>query len=439
MRVLADLEDVRQVFAGWNDPIAWVGKTHLLCRGIGSYISDFWVIPESRAGITLCETAGFTYVPFEEAASRLGRGGLDVLCLLPREELTDLCLRSGWRLLSASARTIHEAADKLLLPALLSRARVPVIPHILVDRMGSQTPQAIWDGLGSTRLVVQTAENDRTGRGTFQVSSLQELKEVMQALGHRPFKAVRFMEGRLLTISACATSRGTYTGRFSRQLVGIPLLTECWSAHCGNECLAEEALGAAEITAIRRCCCRVGGELVRQGFVGHFGLDLVLDDAGNPWVFEINPRLQSVSSLVHVAEIEQGCVPLQAIHILELAGRSFRVGQAGSMSHVCLHSQVVVEHCGAKIVALESPGCGVYQRDGDRLSRISAVGDLHSLRFGQFLITPFCVPGQRMEAGDRIAVVQWRGSVADEHGKLLEDVAETVRILRRRVEGHRGQ
>jgi ATP-grasp domain-containing protein len=434
VQCIASLEDVQEVFAGWDAPVAWWGLTHLLCRGIASYVPRFVVIPQSPAGLVLCREARIPHLTPEAAADRLGGERLDVLCLVPERRVTALCASLGWRLLNMPERIIGEVGDKLRLPDLLSRSGVPVIAHRLLTRASAREADKIWDALSWPRLVVQTGENDSTGRGTFLVVSLGELKAVLEELAPRPVKVARFMAGRLLTISACATSRGTFASRLSRQLVGLDLLTTQWSAHCGNECLDEGELTTDEVEVIRRCCRRIGRELAHDGFVGQFGLDLVLDDEGAPWVLEINPRLQSVSSLVHAAELEAGDVPLQALHLLELAKWPYQA-QLNAAGHSCLHSQVVIEHRGPAVIVQRAPGCGVFHLRQDELASLDPAGDLLSLGLGGCLITPFCVDGQRLASGDRIAVVQWRGPVTDGCGRLREEVAATVAAVRRGVLG----
>ena len=82
----------------------------------------------------------------------------------------------------------------------------------------------------------------------------------------------------------------------SLQLIGIPALTLGAFGYAGNDFARIADLGDAELDEIEDIVRRAGIWLARHGYVGAFGVDLLVD-GGEVHVTEVNPRFQSSSPL----------------------------------------------------------------------------------------------------------------------------------------------
>jgi uncharacterized protein len=103
-----------------------------------------------------------------------------------------------------------------------------------------------------------------------------------------------------------ATSGGTVLVGVARQLIGESRLSARPFAYCGSL----GPLGVAEPLweKIAKCGRVIGGAF---GLRGLFGIDFLLDEAGRPWLTEVNPRY---TASVEVFEMALG-LPLVADHV----------------------------------------------------------------------------------------------------------------------------
>jgi hypothetical protein len=411
--------------------VAYVGRTHILWRGVESLLSRFIVIPTSEAGVALCQYASIPYCLPEHAHSRFSDVPLRLLAFDSTAVPQAIMALPGCQLLASDPALVRELENKLSLPLLLERAGLQAIPNKFVASPISADAEAIWETLGKKPLVIQTPLNNLTGRGTFLVTSKDDLRSAIQKLPLGPFKAVQFIDAPSYTISSCVTSDTCLVSYPSKQLVGIKHLTNWWAAHCGNELLAEDDLSPTASKKLFETCLQLGKVLCSIGFRGHFGLDVLLVD-DLPFVVEINPRVQSVSSLVHAAELKARQTPLHLLHILELSsGVHVRLAWEQHRASKWQYSQVIVSHLTGDTVVSGKllPGCyrlsqGVLNLQDVRVSlpELTASSD--------FLITPFCWPGNQLQTGDRIAVVQRCGAMTDASGQLLPEVDAVVSLVR---------
>ncbi|MEV6986460.1 ATP-grasp domain-containing protein [Sphaerisporangium sp. NPDC051017] len=102
----------------------------------------------------------------------------------------------------------------------------------------------------------------------------------------------------------------------SHQMVGYGPLTDVWGAHCGNQLVDGSDLTEGVAAACERVTRALGRVLREIGFLGLFGLDLLVTPDGRVVVLEINPRFQRVTSLLNAAERAAGLLPMPGVHVL---------------------------------------------------------------------------------------------------------------------------
>ncbi|MGK5731968.1 pyridoxal-dependent decarboxylase [Streptomyces sp. URMC 124] len=274
----------------------------------------------------------------------------------------------GYRLLAADAGVTAWAADKICATRLFAEAGVPVPPFRVIPATGREPAEAYWNGRWP-RAVAQRAANNLIGRGTALVDGPSSLRARLEAWPDEPVKLSRFCPGVSLTVTACAGPDRTVVSAVSHQLVGLAELAASWGAHCGNQLVGPDDLPEGLYGQARAAAYRVGEVLRRRGFRGAFGLDLV-EESGRLRAVEVNPRFQTVVSLVHAAESAAGLLPTLGLHVLSCLLPALPPAAAVQVPRGVRHSQLVV-HARTDTVVCHLPPTGRYRRDGRGVSGLS--------------------------------------------------------------------
>lgn len=267
----------------------------------------------------------------------------------------------GYRLLAPDAGVTAWAADKISATRLFAEADVPVPPFLVIPATGREPAEAYWSGRWP-RAVAQRAENNLIGRGTVLVDGPSGLRACLDAWPDEPVKLSRFAPGISLTVTACAGPDRTFVSAVSHQLVGMPELAASWGAHCGNQLVGPDDLPEGLYGQARAAAYHVGEVLRGRGFRGVFGLDLV-EEGGRPLAVEVNPRFQTVVSLVQAAEGAAGLLPSLGLHVLSFLLPALPPATAGPLPTGLRHSQLVV-HARTDAVVRRPRPTGRYRRDG---------------------------------------------------------------------------
>jgi biotin carboxylase len=276
---------------------------------------------------------------------------------------------------------------------------------------------------GGAPVVVQRRENNLTGRGTRLVSDWRELSQAFAEWGEERLKVSQYIDGIPLTISGCVCPARTIVSAISKQFVGTPRLTCFWGAHCGNQLIKSAELGDQIAALCFDACKKVGDELRRRGFLGVFGLDLLQSRENEVFVIEINPRLQSVSSLVNVAEIEAGMLPLPGVHLLSFLLEKIPVTTSVAALAVPPLSQVVL-YARRKGIISETPESGRYRLEEGGLTRAVSPPSLRHLSNKEALVWSFVKSGEYAQEDTRLCVLQTRFHLAGQGSQsVLTDTA----------------
>ncbi|MEU3354602.1 pyridoxal-dependent decarboxylase [Streptomyces sp. NPDC037389] len=315
----------------------------------------------------------------------------------------------GYRLLAPDAGVTAWAADKISATRLFAEAGVPVPPFLVIPATGREPAEAYWSGRWR-RAVAQRAENNLIGRGTVLVDGPSGLRARLDAWPDEPVKLSRFAPGISLTVTACAGPDRTVVSAVSHQLVGLPELAASWGAHCGNQLVGPDDLPEGLYGQARAAAYQVGEVLRGRGFRGVFGLDLV-EEGGRLLAVEVNPRFQTVVSLVQAAEGAAGLLPSLGLHVLSFLLPALPPPAAGRLPPGPRHSQLVV-HARTDAVVRRPPPTGRYRRDGHVVT-----GPLHGppvvsgLTDDEALWWAVADSGP-VTAGQELALVQLPGPVA---------------------------
>lgn len=431
---LRDAQGAKSLIESFDWTIAWYGETHVLCRGIERLIDNFVVLPTTPAGQALCDSAGYRRSDLMTLLARSPKGhAVGVLAFEPDPDLA-ATFPAHARFLSPRPEVISTVGDKTLLPAILAESGAPGVPGVTLESSCKRDAGRVWDALRCDRLVVQLPENNKIGKGTFVASSRQDLDEILERHTGNKLRVSSFIAGDVITTSACAHRHGTVISYFSKQLNGMPELTPHWASHCGNEVFPAGRYGPAAIENFRSITERVGRVLRQHGFLGIFGLDLLVDERGRSHVVEINPRLHSIGSLINAYEVERGRFPILAHHILTFLGADLSGAPRLSDEEDtgCPYTQLVLLNLGPQITVSGTLASGSYELERDsRLRLVRAGADLLDLQNpDEFLLTIRVVEGDELKNGQRIADIQRRGPMVDDDGKLRREVTTLIASIK---------
>jgi ATP-grasp domain len=370
--------------------------------------------------------AAFPHVRFsrvgESAPSTSPGDDAVAVAFFPDAETTAWANDVGVRLLLPPRRLAEAAADKIGLIDVARAAGVStprcrvVLRHDFVD---IDRCRRLIDDLGSDNVVAQLPMDNTTGAGTRFVHGAAELHRCLEAWRGRDIRVSVQVSGTPLTISGCVLPHQVVVSGLSHQLVGYPALTAIKGAHCGNQLLADEDLPAGASEECLRAGQALGEQLRRIGFRGMFGVDCLLS-GDNLLAIEINPRIQSVSSLLGFAELRSGLLPMPLTHVfgylhadvvsLETGGPVPPFSQVviyAPASSTTLPEMIPEGRCrlceDGSIVALSSSTPG-------ELSDPALTEDLGP---DEAVVWPFAAEGEIVPAGGKLAVVQFGGRVAE--------------------------
>ncbi|MCE6998305.1 ATP-grasp domain-containing protein [Saccharothrix sp. S26] len=313
----------------------------------------------------------------------------------------------GLRLLAPARAAVAVAADKIDSLRLFERAGVAV-PRARVVLAEPADAESCWAAGGGRAVVVQRRVNNLTGKGTRLVTNVAELRAVLGDWRGELLRVSAHVPGTPLTVSGCVTGDVTVASAVSHQLVGLAELTGFWGAHCGNQLVADDELPPGVGVRCAQVCERVGDQLRELGFRGAFGLDLVATVDGAVFAVEINPRFQTVVSLVQAQEIAAGLLPMLGTHALACLLPSVPVRRVRTR---CLAlSQLVVPATGHGVLdAIPESGC--YRLDAGVL-RPSGSARLTDLRPGEALLWRHALPGDPVRPGEELVLLQLPHRVA---------------------------
>lgn len=334
----------------------------------------------------------------------------------------------GVRLLAPASAAVAVAADKIDALALFERAGVAVPPTRVV-LASPDDAESCWAAGGGRPVVVQRRVNNLTGKGTRLVTDPAGLRAVLAGWRGERLRVSAHVPGIPLTVSGCVTGGATAASALSHQLVGLPELTPYWGAHCGNQLVADDELPAGVGAECRRVCERVGDQLRGLGFRGAFGLDLVATRDGAVFAIEINPRFQTVVSLVQAQEAAAGLLPMLGAHALASLLPSVPVRRVRA---ACLPLSQLVLPATDHGVLDAIPESGGYRLDGGGLRPLGP-RRLTDLRPGEALLWRHARPGDRVRPGEELVLVQLphRAAALGERPALDPDALAWVHAVRR--------
>jgi predicted ATP-grasp superfamily ATP-dependent carboligase len=175
------------------------------------------------------------------------------------------------------------------------------------------------------------------GRGIRFVRGMNDLQRYAQRYSEEkhPFRLQQYINGLDISTSVLSSRDSSFCISVQGQLIGMPSAgLNCGFTYCGNYLPAPISEGMHNhLSEVSESLC------TRLQLIGSNGFDFVLDNTGNAWLLEVNPRIQgtlemleSASSLsitnAHVSAIE-GILPTERpdrMHAAKMIVYSRRTG-----------------------------------------------------------------------------------------------------------------
>lgn len=225
----------------------------------------------------------------------------------------------GWKIAMAPARACRQIENKLSLSDIADAAGVRVPRQLTINLA---RPDDIDVGvLGPGPWVLQPAMAF-AGAGTELIDSITQLVQRVDdgnVRGATVAKLAEYIYGTAVTVNAVVVDeRRVLVGPVASQLTGIRACTGAPFGSCGNDWTLP--IDTAAYDATRDTARSIGAELGRRGFRGIFGVDVILTDAGEAILIEINPRLTASLGLQRQLLRADGAHDLVDAHLWATTG-----------------------------------------------------------------------------------------------------------------------
>lgn len=283
---------------------------------------------------------------------------------------------------------------------------------------------------GRPLVIVQDAEMSG-GKGTFFVkdeASFLKAKTVLEkgsAVEVVISEAVSGPSER--SIQCVATKQGIYMGPPQIQIIDDPLLIN--RDVVGAEKFCGVVIDPAFTTDEQRDTMRtiaklIGEKIVSMGYRGIFGIDFLVNDKGEVFVLEVNPRITGATPLLTAFYSSNTFVPFYLLHILEIMKQDYEIehngatddpyANIGAGSLMILHSQETT-----RVEVINTLRTGIYSSNLDFIKPSVAFDEMNE---GEYLIQSIAPAGVKASPAARLLTIYYKGSVFDENGKIDKKV-----------------
>lgn len=157
-----------------------------------------------------------------------------------------------------------------------------------------------------------------SGEGTHIIKNIEQLKHYREIFPNREVRVSQYIEGNTYTLNGLVTKAGDiYTGSISLQLTGLPEATNNRLATVGNDFGAAGNLTLKQADTIKNIAHTVGKVMAEDGYLGLFGIDVIVTPKGIYFV-EVNTHQPASISFEATLHRSVGATPLMLIFIRDM-------------------------------------------------------------------------------------------------------------------------
>lgn len=228
----------------------------------------------------------------------------------PSAKIDLVCQKKHWLNISNISHLNRELEDKVKFTEICEKRNIPIIPFEITT-FTENNFKNIQSKFGQ-KLVIQT-HFGWAGNSTHFSDSWDNIKNVIEV--GQVVKITPYLDGYSLLNNCCLTKKGLIQSPPALQYTGIKEFTNNPFATVGRQwpCLAPLSI-QQKVKDISEKFSKI---IFTQDYKGFFGLDFFVDQKGNVFLLECNPRLTASFAFYTSIELHNKLTPLFYFHLLE--------------------------------------------------------------------------------------------------------------------------
>jgi len=223
-----------------------------------------------------------------------------------------------------------------------------------------------------------------SGNSTFLLEGKEDFDKLAEKFGGRRVKIAKYLQGETFTINGCVGKSDVYVGKPIYQITGFTDFNGNKLGTSGNDYVYARKLNQIARGKIFDYTKKIGRLMGDEGYIGIFGLDFIVGENGEVDLIEINPRLVGSIPVYTKLQIENGELPLLAMHLRGFVGgensrdlQSKQSYSAWEKEEYFSASQLILRNTAGKPLILEETlASGIYKTEK---------GNLEFVRNGYFI------------------------------------------------------
>ncbi|MFZ2544926.1 MAG: ATP-grasp domain-containing protein [Candidatus Saccharimonadales bacterium] len=252
-------------------------------------------------------------------------------------EVPEIIKENGMRFLTNDTELAHSLENKAYFRRHFSSLGINFPKYRIYDNHPLVASDNVLNDFlaGDTEVVVQDAQLGG-GKGTFMVSDMPTLQYCFESLIKLKSTGTLVVSKKInsaheRSVQCVATRYGVFVGPLQKQIIAHPLLANLnvpnGDKFCGIELNSNDAYSDS-YPEIKKTAEKIGEELITLGYKGIFGLDCLVDESGDVYILEINPRITGATPLLTMLYRKDEDIPFYLLHILELTGADYEIEDA---------------------------------------------------------------------------------------------------------------
>ena len=217
-----------------------------------------------------------------DVAEIIQKHNAEILVFQNTSRIERLVKEKGWTLLNPSAETSKIIEEKISQVSWLGKLAQYLPPHKIT------TIEKI--SFTGERFILQF-NHSHTGEGTFVIDNEEQLSDLREKFPKRECRTVSYIDGSVYTVNTVVADN-ILIGNVSFQITGISPFTDLPLSTIGNDWkIPYTALKKSQGAEIEKIAHEIGVHLKSYGWLGLFGIDIIIDKTtGNIFLLEINAR-----------------------------------------------------------------------------------------------------------------------------------------------------
>jgi len=272
-----------------KNPIAYVTRDKERATGLQEIEGQYLILTNASQ-----PTATHTLLTEQDIEEIINTNSANIVVFKNTSIIERICREHHWNLLNPSASLAQEIEDKISQVHWLNEL-AQYLPKYFI----SDCADIDFDG---TPFILQF-NRAHTGSGTYFINTKKQLDELKKQFPDRPAKISQYITGPVLTCNVVVTTTDILFGNISYQITGLEPFTQNPFATIGNDWnVANTILSSSKLASpthdketkkekILEIGKKIGKKMQSQGWIGLFGIDIIIDEKTDTvYLLEINAR-----------------------------------------------------------------------------------------------------------------------------------------------------